>query len=566
MSPKIASAEDSDEKEQMGDAPFLALSPRSKQILKEKQAQGEDISSVMHSPKKALPKRPQGSKAEESSPSRPLADLSPQKSSPKDLKRNDSREPPVNRNEHELKRVDSKDANNKKVPGGSNSSSRKTSGADANPPSVEPNPSENRRNVGRGGNMPPPEVAQPEISAFAIIPPKNFQPKERRFTAVDLVSDKIRAVVSGKKYRFQEGDFDLDLSYVTERIIAMGFPTPSNNFEGLYRNPMEEVQRFFNTRHTGHYKVYNLCSERDYEPESFNHMVARYPIDDHNCPDFKLVLDFCQDVKRYLAIDPKNVAAVHCKAGKGRTGTMIGSLMLYLKLFDTAKESLEFFGEKRIRNKKGVTIPSQRRYVHYFENYLKNYERVGKPFPFDGIRVALRRIRISPIPKGGISPTFKIHRPDGAKIYDHKKHHAIVASKPKALYYEVECNIVVRGDFKFLFVNQNALKKEEKMFWCWLNSAFVVEDCYVCLIKDEIDGAVKDKKCRTFPKDFKLELFFDKELSADAEECKVTEDADEYANNDLEEKEEPPEEDDKLTELREDFDEKQQLNDDEDEF
>ena len=55
----------------------------------------------------------------------------------------------------------------------------------------------------------------------------------------------IRGLVSKKKKRFQEDGFDLDLTYVTPRIIAMGFP--SQGFEAAYRNPMSEVQRFFTT-------------------------------------------------------------------------------------------------------------------------------------------------------------------------------------------------------------------------------------------------------------------------------------------------------------------------------
>ena len=84
----------------------------------------------------------------------------------------------------------------------------------------------------------------------------------------------IRGVVSKKKKRFVEDGFDLDLSYITPNIVAMGFPSVGQ--EALYRNPMHEVQRFFKERHAGHYKVYNLCSERAYESSEFEEVRAQY--------------------------------------------------------------------------------------------------------------------------------------------------------------------------------------------------------------------------------------------------------------------------------------------------
>ncbi len=63
----------------------------------------------------------------------------------------------------------------------------------------------------------------------------------------------IRKLVSKKKHRYQDDVFDLDLTYVTENIIAMGFP--SEGLEGAYRNPMPEVQKFLDQRHPDSYKV-----------------------------------------------------------------------------------------------------------------------------------------------------------------------------------------------------------------------------------------------------------------------------------------------------------------------
>ena len=77
----------------------------------------------------------------------------------------------------------------------------------------------------------------------------------------------IKTLVSKNKRRFLDDEYDLDLFYVTPRIIAMGFP--SEAVEGLYRNAMPHVQLFFQRRHPGHFKIYNLCSEREYDHDKF---------------------------------------------------------------------------------------------------------------------------------------------------------------------------------------------------------------------------------------------------------------------------------------------------------
>lgn len=48
--------------------------------------------------------------------------------------------------------------------------------------------------------------------------------------------DYLRKMVSGKKKRFIENGYNLDLTYITERIIAMAFP--AQGFESIYRNPI----------------------------------------------------------------------------------------------------------------------------------------------------------------------------------------------------------------------------------------------------------------------------------------------------------------------------------------
>lgn len=117
------------------------------------------------------------------------------------------------------------------------------------------------------------------------------------------------------------------------------------------------------TRHKGKYKLYDLRGEKgaSYDADKFEGRVAKYGFFDHNPAPLKLIKTCVEDMHAWLSADPENVVAVHCKAGKGRTGLMIAAYLVYAGLEPNTTAALRFFGEKRTTNGKGVTIPSQMR-------------------------------------------------------------------------------------------------------------------------------------------------------------------------------------------------------------
>ena len=188
----------------------------------------------------------------------------------------------------------------------------------------------------------------------------------------------LKRLVSKKKRRLQTEYFDLDMCYITERVIGMGFP--AFGCESIYRNTLEDTRNYLDRYHKD-YKIYNLCIEKDriYPKNYFeDKLVGLFPFNDHSPCPCKLILDFCVDICLYLTAHPNGVAAIHCKAGKGRTGVMIVCYLIFSGLCKTTEEALAHYAKQRTLNNKGVTIPSQIRYIKYFETFLNsNYE---KPF------------------------------------------------------------------------------------------------------------------------------------------------------------------------------------------
>uniref|UniRef100_A0A7S2RP25 Phosphatidylinositol 3,4,5-trisphosphate 3-phosphatase and dual-specificity protein phosphatase PTEN n=1 Tax=Rhizochromulina marina TaxID=1034831 RepID=A0A7S2RP25_9STRA len=188
------------------------------------------------------------------------------------------------------------------------------------------------------------------------------------------VQNRLRNLVSKEKRRFKDDKYDLDLTYITPKIVAMGFP--ASDFESAFRNDADDVYSFFESRHKGHYKFYNLCSERGYDPARFHGRVSRYPFDDHNPPPMGMFYYFCKDVEEWLNAHEDNVVAIHCKAGKGRTGVMITAFLLWAREWDTPREAMAFYGFARTNNQKGITIPSQRIFVEHWHQILKDTDHL----------------------------------------------------------------------------------------------------------------------------------------------------------------------------------------------
>jgi phosphatidylinositol-3,4,5-trisphosphate 3-phosphatase/dual-specificity protein phosphatase PTEN len=232
------------------------------------------------------------------------------------------------------------------------------------------------------------------------------------------------------------------------------------------------------------------------------------------------IYTFCEDVKAWLDENEENIAVIHCKAGKGRTGLMICCWLLYVGDWGTAADAMKFYAAARTLHQKGVTIPSQIRYIQYFEKRMKygppRTETVflseivfhGMPKNIQELKFTIcKALRHSPERDRADSSVPLFHckkkikdllREDSAANREEGDHDADEDDDPSLPKLVIPANVPLCGDIKFDF---------EKLLHFWVNTGFV-EDNKIVLRKHEIDKACKDTKDKNYPANFKVVLRF----------------------------------------------------------
>lgn len=179
-----------------------------------------------------------------------------------------------------------------------------------------------------------------------------------------------------------------------------------------YRNPTDHLVKFLDRKHGEDWAIFEFRAEGTGYPDSEVHnRIHHFPWPDHHPPPFAILPNLMAAMRNWsqgleTSDEPddkrrRRVVVVHCKAGKGRSGTASCSYLISEENWNR-EDALQRFTERRMRVGfgQGVSIPSQLRYVGYVDRWTNDFGKkyVERPIEIvevhvwglrDGVKVAV---------------------------------------------------------------------------------------------------------------------------------------------------------------------------------
>lgn len=111
-------------------------------------------------------------------------------------------------------------------------------------------------------------------------------------------------------------------------------------------------------KHGDKYWIINTSERATYDKAKyFGGRVTDFHWPDHHGPPFTFLFKIAKLSYDWLKSDPNHVLVVHCNSGKGRTGTAIATILLFVGYFNNVDDCLRFYGHQRFTCGKGVSQP-----------------------------------------------------------------------------------------------------------------------------------------------------------------------------------------------------------------
>uniref|UniRef100_A0AAZ3PSA0 Tensin 1 n=1 Tax=Oncorhynchus tshawytscha TaxID=74940 RepID=A0AAZ3PSA0_ONCTS len=295
-------------------------------------------------------------------------------------------------------------------------------------------------------------------------------------------------------------NYEVDLVYITERIISVSFPSGAE--ERSYTSNIKEVASMLASKHGEHYLLLNL-SERRNDITKLNHKVLEFGWPDHYAPALDKICSMCKAMDTWLNADQHNVVVLHNKGNRGRTGVVVAAYMHYSNISASADQALDRFAMRRFYEDKALPVgqPSQRRYVRYFSGLLSGHIKINNKPLF------LHHVIMHGIPnfesKGGCRPFLKIYQAM-QPVYTSGIYN-VQGDSHTSICITIEPGLLLKGDILLKCYHKRFRSPIRDVIFRVQFHTCAIHDLGVVFGKNELDQTFKDER---FPEYGKVEFVF----------------------------------------------------------
>uniref|UniRef100_A0A8C2DP08 Tensin 1b n=1 Tax=Cyprinus carpio TaxID=7962 RepID=A0A8C2DP08_CYPCA len=269
-----------------------------------------------------------------------------------------------------------------------------------------------------------------------------------------------------------EENYEVDLVYITERIISVSFP--SNVEEPSYSDNIKEVATMLRSKHGDNYLLFNL-SENIYFPFSMLSNVLDFGWPDHHAPALDKICSICKAMDTWMSADSHNVVVLHNKGNRGRTGVVVAAYMHYSNI--------------------------SARYVQYFSGLLSGRIKINNKPLF------LHHVIMHGIPnfesKGGCRPFLKIYQAM-QPVYTSGIYN-VQGDSQTSICITIEPGLLLKGDILLKCYHKRFRSPSRDVIFRVQFHTCAVHDLGIVFGKDELDETFKDDR---FPEYGKVEFVF----------------------------------------------------------
>ncbi|XP_017780364.1 PREDICTED: tensin, partial [Nicrophorus vespilloides] len=292
----------------------------------------------------------------------------------------------------------------------------------------------------------------------------------------------------------------MDLSYVTERIIALWFPETCG--QRAFRQGQQQASHMLVKKYGDNYMVFNLSEPKRTLRSEHKHVqdVGWSP---RLAPPLETICSVCKKIESWLSHDQHRIAVIHARGSKDRLGVIVAAYMHYSNICGNAEQALDRFSMRRFLedNIGPLQLPSNKRYVDYFAGLLSHNIRINSA------PLYLTHVTVLGAPNyqnGGCEAFLKLYEGHTA-IYTSGVYSVSRGIKQFTVNVAGKgpLGLELRGDI-LLKCYHRGKNHRETIFTCQFHTG-AVADYTLSFSRQDLDGACNDPR---FPNDGAVELHF----------------------------------------------------------